>query len=64
MNLAGILADRAKRDCGHVALTLDDGRFFIVDRKQDTAISGGYNVYPREIDGKILKREIKPPESA
>ena len=26
------------------------GYFFIVDRKKDLIITGGYNVYPREID--------------
>jgi long-chain acyl-CoA synthetase len=28
----------------------DDGFFFIVDRKKDLIIRGGYNVYPREIE--------------
>ena len=28
----------------------DDGYFFIVDRKKDMIIRGGYNVYPREIE--------------
>jgi long-chain acyl-CoA synthetase len=28
----------------------EDGYFFIVDRKKDMIISGGYNVYPREIE--------------
>jgi long-chain acyl-CoA synthetase len=28
----------------------EDGYFFIVDRKKDLIISGGYNIYPREID--------------
>ena len=27
-----------------------DGRYFIVDRKKDLIIRGGYNVYPREIE--------------
>jgi long-chain acyl-CoA synthetase len=27
-----------------------DGYVFIVDRKKDMIITGGYNVYPREID--------------
>jgi long-chain acyl-CoA synthetase len=27
-----------------------DGYFFIVDRKKDLIIRGGYNVYPREIE--------------
>ena len=28
----------------------EDGRFFIVDRKKELIIRGGYNVYPREIE--------------
>ena len=28
----------------------EDGYFFIVDRKKDMIIRGGYNVYPREIE--------------
>ncbi|MGW5520459.1 long-chain-fatty-acid--CoA ligase [Nocardia africana] len=28
----------------------DDGYFYIVDRKKDLIIRGGYNVYPREIE--------------
>ncbi|MCP4134099.1 MAG: long-chain fatty acid--CoA ligase, partial [bacterium] len=27
-----------------------EGYFFIVDRKKDMIIAGGYNIYPREID--------------
>src|SRR3954463_10728094 len=35
---------------GDVARVDDDGYFFIVDRKKDMIIRGGYNVYPREIE--------------
>ena len=35
-------ADIAKMD--------EDGYFYIVDRKKDMVITGGFNVYPREID--------------
>jgi long-chain acyl-CoA synthetase len=35
---------------GDVATVDDDGYFFIVDRKKDMIIRGGYNVYPREIE--------------
>lgn len=28
----------------------EEGYFYIVDRKKDLIIVGGYNVYPREID--------------
>jgi long-chain acyl-CoA synthetase len=35
---------------GDVATVDDEGYFFIVDRKKDMIIRGGYNVYPREIE--------------
>jgi long-chain acyl-CoA synthetase len=35
---------------GDVARVDEDGYFFIVDRKKDLIIRGGYNVYPREIE--------------
>jgi long-chain acyl-CoA synthetase len=35
---------------GDMATIDDDGYFFIVDRKKDLIIRGGYNVYPREIE--------------
>jgi long-chain acyl-CoA synthetase len=35
---------------GDMATADDDGYFFIVDRKKDMIIRGGYNVYPREIE--------------
>ncbi len=28
----------------------EDGYFYIVDRKKDLVIVGGYNVYPREVE--------------
>ena len=35
---------------GDIATMDEDGYFFIVDRKKDMLISGGFNVYPRDID--------------
>jgi long-chain acyl-CoA synthetase len=35
---------------GDIATVDEDGYFFIVDRKKDMIIRGGYNVYPREIE--------------
>jgi len=35
---------------GDIAKMDEDGYFYIVDRKKDMIISGGFNVYPREID--------------
>jgi long-chain acyl-CoA synthetase len=33
----------------------DDGYYSIVDRKKDMIISGGYNIYPRELEEVILQ---------
>ncbi len=38
-------------DIGHMD---EDGFFYIVDRKNDMLISGGYNVYPREVEDVLL----------
>jgi len=35
---------------GDIGKMDDEGYFFIVDRKKDMIISGGYNVYPRDIE--------------
>ncbi len=35
---------------GDIATRDEDGFYFIVDRKKDLIIRGGYNVYPREIE--------------
>jgi long-chain acyl-CoA synthetase len=35
---------------GDIATMDEDGYFYIVDRKKDMIISGGFNVYPRDID--------------
>ena len=35
---------------GDIAQMDEDGYFYIVDRKKDLIISGGYNVYPRDIE--------------
>jgi long-chain acyl-CoA synthetase len=35
---------------GDIAVQDEDGYIFIVDRKKDMIIAGGYNIYPREID--------------
>jgi long-chain acyl-CoA synthetase len=46
---AEVLADGWFRT-GDLARVDEDGYFFIVDRKKDMIIRGGYNVYPREIE--------------
>ncbi|MBN1613719.1 MAG: long-chain fatty acid--CoA ligase [Deltaproteobacteria bacterium] len=35
---------------GDIATRDEDGYIFIVDRKKDMLIAGGFNIYPREID--------------
>ena len=41
----------------------EDGYFFIVDRKKDLIIRGGYNVYPREVE-EVLYEHPKIREAA
>ena len=48
---------------GDVAVMDDEGYFFIVDRKKDMIISGGYNIYPREIE-EVLHTHPKVAEVA
>jgi long-chain acyl-CoA synthetase len=47
-------------DIGHVD---DEGFVYLVDRKKDMVIVGGYNVYPREVD-EILFKHPKIREAA
>lgn len=35
---------------GDIAKMDDDGYFYIIDRKKDMIIAGGYNIYPRDIE--------------
>ncbi len=35
---------------GDIAMMDEEGYFFIVDRKKDMIISGGYNIYPRDVE--------------
>jgi acyl-CoA synthetase (AMP-forming)/AMP-acid ligase II len=35
---------------GDMATVDEDGYYFIVDRKKDLIIRGGYNVYPRDVE--------------
>jgi acyl-CoA synthetase (AMP-forming)/AMP-acid ligase II len=39
---------------GDVAYVDEDGFFYIVDRKNDMLVSGGYNIYPREIEDVLM----------
>ena len=40
---------------GDMARKDEDGMFFIVDRKKDMILRGGYNVYPREVEEVIYQ---------
>jgi long-chain acyl-CoA synthetase len=48
---------------GDMARSDDDGFFYIVDRKKDLIIRGGYNVYPREVE-EVLYEHPKIREAA
>jgi long-chain acyl-CoA synthetase len=51
--------DRVLRDgwlyTGDLAKMDADGYFYIVDRKKDMIIAGGFNIYPREIEEVLFK---------
>ena len=47
---------------GDVAKMDEDGYLFIVDRKKDMVIAGGYNIYPRDID-EVLYQHPKVAEA-
>jgi len=40
---------------GDIGYRDNDGYFFLVDRKKDMIIVGGFNVYPREVDEVLFK---------
>ncbi|MFC4678063.1 long-chain fatty acid--CoA ligase [Desulfovibrio legallii] len=40
---------------GDLASMDEDGYFYILDRKKDMVLVGGYNVYPREVDEVLLE---------
>lgn len=48
---------------GDIARMDDDGTFYIVDRKKDLIITGGENIYPREIE-EVLFEHPKVKEAA
>jgi len=47
---------------GDIAQMDKDGYFYIINRKKEMIITGGYNVYPREIE-EVLKRHPKIKEA-
>ncbi len=42
---------------GDIARMDSDGFFFIVDRKKEMIIAGGYNIYPREVEEVLYEHE-------
>lgn len=42
---------------GDIATKDADGFFYIVDRKKEIIIRGGYNIYPREVEEVIIQHE-------
>lgn len=40
---------------GDIAIMDEEGFFFIVDRKKDMIISGGFNIYPRDVEEVLYK---------
>jgi len=42
---------------GDIAKMDSDGFFFIVDRKKEMIIAGGYNIYPREVEEVLYEHE-------
>jgi acyl-CoA synthetase (AMP-forming)/AMP-acid ligase II len=63
--MGGYLDDRAATEActtadgfltsGDVAVADEEGFVYIVDRKKDVIVTGGVNVYPREVEDAILK---------
>ncbi len=48
---------------GDIAKMDEEGFFYIVDRKKDMIISGGYNIYPRDVE-EVLYQHPKISEAA
>lgn len=42
---------------GDMGYMNEDGYFFVVDRKKDIIIAGGYNIYPREVEEVLYEHE-------
>jgi long-chain acyl-CoA synthetase len=42
---------------GDIGYMDEDGYFYIIDRKKDMIIAGGYNIYPREVEEVLYEHE-------
>jgi len=42
---------------GDIGVRDEDGFFYIVDRKKDMIVSGGFNVFPREVEDVLARHE-------
>lgn len=42
---------------GDIAKMDEDGYFYILDRKKDVIIAGGFNIYPREVEDILYEHE-------
>jgi fatty-acyl-CoA synthase len=42
---------------GDIGVRDEDGLFYIVDRKKDMIVSGGFNVFPREVEDVLARHE-------
>ncbi|ARI76859.1 long-chain-fatty-acid--CoA ligase [Halobacillus mangrovi] len=47
---AQVLSEDGWFRTGDMGYMNEDGYFFVVDRKKDMIIAGGYNIYPREVE--------------
>ena len=45
---------------GDVAVQDEDGYYYIVDRTKDMIISGGFNIYPREVEDALMSHRPSP----
>ena len=54
---AAALSEDGWCTAGDVAVADDEGFIYIVDRKKDMVVSGGQNIYPREIENVLLQLE-------
>lgn len=50
-----VLTEEGWLKTGDIGYMDNDGYFYIVDRKKDMIIAGGFNVYPREIEEILFK---------